>query len=91
MKKNIKTSYKFFSGPGIQLKQRVCTEVGYYNKTEKSVDVKGKFCEKTNGFPPRIYIFMNNFLSMYSSKDGNYRNSLMFCLLKNYVAKANVN
>ena len=43
MKKFIKTSDKLFSGPGIQLKQRVHTELNYYNDIENSVDVKGGF------------------------------------------------
>ena len=36
------TSDKLFSGPGIQLKQRVITEVDYYNYIEKSLYLKGK-------------------------------------------------
>ena len=42
MTKFIKEPDKLFSGPGIQLKQRVITEVDYYNYIEKSLYLKGK-------------------------------------------------
>ena len=35
-----KTLEKYFSGPGIQLKQIVCTEVDYYKETHKNVFLK---------------------------------------------------
>ena len=63
MKAFIKTSENLFGGPGIQLKQRVHTELDYYNDIENSVDVKGGFCEKKNGFVSGIDKFMKNFLS----------------------------
>ena len=49
-----KESDKLLSGPGIQIKYRVLTEVEYYNEIEKIVDVKGKVCDNTNGFVPGI-------------------------------------
>ena len=61
----------------------------HYNAIEKIVYVKGKVCKKTNGFIPVIYKVLKNFLAMYLAKYGNHRNSLMFCLLQSYVAKAN--
>ena len=91
MKAFIKTSENLFGGPGIQLKQRVHTELDYYNDIENSVDVKGGFYEKKNGFFSGIDKFPKNFLSMCLAKYGNHRNSIMFCHLKRYVSKENKN
>ena len=55
------------------------------------MDVKGKVYKNTNGFVPGIDKFLNNFLSIYLYKDVKHRNSLIFCLLNIYVAKANGN
>ena len=57
----IKASDKLLSGPGIQIKYRVLTEVEYYNEIEKIVDVKGKVCDNTNGFVPGIGNFWRTF------------------------------
>ena len=71
------TSDKLFSGPGIQLKQRVFDEVNYYNETQTSVFMKDKACERKNRFILGVENFTNNFLLMYLYKYGGYRNSFM--------------
>ena len=50
MTKFIKEPDKLFSGPGIQLKQRVFDEVNYYNETQTSVFMKDKACDRKNRF-----------------------------------------
>ena len=63
----------------------------YFSEIDNNVYVKGKVCENKNQFVPGIDNFLKIYIPMYLAKYGNHRNSLIFFLIKSYVAKSNGN
>eukprot|EP00957_Ditylum_brightwellii_P003707 280839-Ditylum_brightwellii.AAC.1 len=61
----------------------------YYNEVKKNIDVKKNVCDEADGFVPSIDNFFKNLLPMYLDEGDKHIKSLMYFLLKNYIAKSN--
>ena len=94
MKKFIKTGDDFFCSKGIELKRRVQAQVDYYESVESLANgLKKKLLKSSCGMVPSNDKFLKTFLKLYQSdgKGDDFKQSLIMCLMRAYVAKASGN
>ena len=88
MKKLLKVHTDFLSGNGLLLHERIRREVDYYEEIQElKWGLKDKVCSKLNHLASSKDKFFQNFLSLYHDEVGGHKDSLIFLLLKTYVAK----
>ena len=88
MKDFSNTNDTHLSPIGLHLKQTVKLQMQYYQNMEKSVMVKNRVTGSC-GFIPGVDNFLKQFIKLYLSQDDTFKNSLLVCLMRSYVAKAN--
>ena len=89
MKKLLKVHTDFLSGNGLLLHERIRREVDYFEEIQElKWGLKDKVCSKLNHLASSKDKFVENFLSLYHDEVGGHKDSLIFLLLKTYVANA---